>query len=122
VRAQKFPKFRYSTPTGDYNKAAHLCPKVCGQDVKRWEDWIFLFAQKHHLHVRNVVIWVVLAHDFFSGSYPIRANRIPAVGTSGVRNDTSALYGSRSSDSLADDQNMAQRHLRYIRRYCCFAV
>ncbi|KAI0053795.1 vacuolar assembling protein VPS41 [Auriscalpium vulgare] len=34
---------------GDFAKAAKLCPKVCGQDVKRWEDWIFVFAQKQHL-------------------------------------------------------------------------
>ncbi|KAI0684181.1 vacuolar protein sorting-associated protein 41 [Cytidiella melzeri] len=33
----------------EYTKAAQLCPKVCGQDVKRWEDWIFVFVQKHHL-------------------------------------------------------------------------
>jgi vacuolar protein sorting-associated protein 41 len=36
---------------GDFAKAAHLCPKVCGQDSKRWEDWIFVFAQKHQLQV-----------------------------------------------------------------------
>ncbi|PSS08839.1 hypothetical protein PHLCEN_2v3454 [Hermanssonia centrifuga] len=34
---------------GDFVKAARLCPKVCGQDVKRWEDWIFIFVQQHHL-------------------------------------------------------------------------
>ncbi|KAH9947191.1 vacuolar protein sorting-associated protein 41 [Amylocystis lapponica] len=34
---------------GDFAKAARLCPKVCGQDAKRWEDWIFVFAQKHEL-------------------------------------------------------------------------
>ncbi|KAH9928463.1 vacuolar protein sorting-associated protein 41, partial [Epithele typhae] len=34
---------------GDFEKAARLCPKVCGQDTKRWEDWIFVFAQKQHL-------------------------------------------------------------------------
>ncbi|EKM55080.1 uncharacterized protein PHACADRAFT_142974 [Phanerochaete carnosa HHB-10118-sp] len=33
----------------DYIKAARLCPKVCRQDTKRWEDWIFFFAQKHQL-------------------------------------------------------------------------
>ena len=40
---------------GDWVKAARLCPKVCGQDPKRWEDWIFLFAQKHQLQVRVVL-------------------------------------------------------------------
>ncbi|CCM00293.1 uncharacterized protein FIBRA_02323 [Fibroporia radiculosa] len=34
---------------GEFIKAARLCPKVCGQDVKRWEDWIFFFAQKLQL-------------------------------------------------------------------------
>ncbi|KAL4076442.1 hypothetical protein V8B97DRAFT_1921758 [Scleroderma yunnanense] len=34
---------------GQFAKAARLCPKVCGQDVKRWEDWIFVFAQNRHL-------------------------------------------------------------------------
>ncbi|KAI0075229.1 vacuolar assembling protein VPS41 [Panus rudis PR-1116 ss-1] len=34
---------------GDFVKAARLCPKVCGQDTKRWEDWIFVFIQKHQL-------------------------------------------------------------------------
>ncbi|KAI0068486.1 vacuolar assembling protein VPS41 [Artomyces pyxidatus] len=34
---------------GEFAKAAKLCPKVCGQDAKRWEDWIFVFAQKQHL-------------------------------------------------------------------------
>lgn len=33
----------------DFTKAARLCPKVCRQDAKRWEDWIFVFAQKHQL-------------------------------------------------------------------------
>lgn len=36
---------------GQFTKAARLCPKVCGQDVKRWEDWIFVFAQNRHLQV-----------------------------------------------------------------------
>ncbi|PCH40689.1 hypothetical protein WOLCODRAFT_117498 [Wolfiporia cocos MD-104 SS10] len=34
---------------GEFAKAARLCPKVCGQDTKRWEDWIFVFAQNHQL-------------------------------------------------------------------------
>ncbi|TCD63875.1 Vacuolar protein sorting-associated protein 41 [Steccherinum ochraceum] len=34
---------------GKYQEAAHLCPKVCGQDTKRWEDWIFVFTQQHRL-------------------------------------------------------------------------
>ncbi|KAG6883937.1 hypothetical protein C0993_002682 [Termitomyces sp. T159_Od127] len=35
---------------GDFMKAAQLAPKVCGQESKRWEDWIFIFAEKHQLH------------------------------------------------------------------------
>ncbi|KAG5324850.1 hypothetical protein C0989_011727, partial [Termitomyces sp. Mn162] len=34
---------------GDFAKAAQLTPKVCGQEPKRWEDWIFIFAEKHQL-------------------------------------------------------------------------
>lgn len=34
---------------GDFIKAASLCPKVCGQDTKRWEAWIFLFAKRSQL-------------------------------------------------------------------------
>lgn len=37
--------------TGDFTKAAKLFSKVCGQDTKRWEDWIFVFAQKQQLQV-----------------------------------------------------------------------
>ncbi|KDQ15510.1 hypothetical protein BOTBODRAFT_31824 [Botryobasidium botryosum FD-172 SS1] len=35
---------------GEFDKAAKLCPKVFGQDAQAWENWIFLFAQKDHLH------------------------------------------------------------------------
>ncbi|KIY49134.1 vacuolar protein sorting-associated protein 41 [Fistulina hepatica ATCC 64428] len=40
------------TPAGgeDFPKAARLCPKVCAQDQKRWEKWIFRFAEQRHLH------------------------------------------------------------------------
>jgi hypothetical protein len=40
------------TISGEFTKAAKLCPKVCAQDTKRWEDWIFVFAEKRRLHVR----------------------------------------------------------------------
>ncbi|KAI6097461.1 hypothetical protein F5141DRAFT_459754 [Pisolithus sp. B1] len=40
---------RYLVGEGDFVKAARLCPKVCGQDAKRWEDWIFVFAQNRNL-------------------------------------------------------------------------
>ncbi|KAJ3825366.1 hypothetical protein F5880DRAFT_1638492, partial [Lentinula raphanica] len=34
---------------GSFPKAAQFLPKVCGRDPKRWEDWIFVFAEKRHL-------------------------------------------------------------------------
>ncbi|KAI9513211.1 hypothetical protein F5148DRAFT_972283 [Russula earlei] len=39
----------YLVGEGDFTKAAKLFSKVCGQDTKRWEDWIFVFAQKQQL-------------------------------------------------------------------------
>jgi hypothetical protein len=44
---QSFPEIF----TGEFAKAAKLFSKVCGQDTKRWEDWIFVFAQKQQLQV-----------------------------------------------------------------------
>ena len=55
---QGVPCFNYrrsrclSTAIGEYEKAARLCPKVCGHDSKRWEHWIFVFAEKRQLQVR----------------------------------------------------------------------
>ncbi|KAL0581489.1 Vacuolar protein sorting-associated protein 41 [Marasmius crinis-equi] len=58
----------------EFIKAARLCPKVCGRDPKRWEHWIFMFAEKHQLHaiipfvptenprLERVVYEMVLAH------------------------------------------------------------
>ncbi|KAJ7062940.1 vacuolar assembling protein VPS41 [Mycena amicta] len=34
---------------GNFTAAARLTPKVCGRDVKRWENWIFLFQQQRQL-------------------------------------------------------------------------
>ncbi|KAF7354801.1 Vacuolar assembling protein [Mycena sanguinolenta] len=34
---------------GEYVNAARLTPKVCGNDAKRWEKWIFLFQQQKQL-------------------------------------------------------------------------
>jgi hypothetical protein len=36
---------------GNFVKAARLCPKVCAHDSKRWENWIFIFAQQRQLQV-----------------------------------------------------------------------
>ena len=55
-------------PVGEFTKAAHLCPKVCGQNVKRWEDWIFVFAQKGHI---DVGIWTL--SGFNSADYLTQA-------------------------------------------------
>lgn len=45
--------FTESIMLDKYDEAARLCPKVCGHDLKRWEDWIFVFTQKHRLQVRT---------------------------------------------------------------------
>ncbi|KAF5330256.1 hypothetical protein D9758_014441 [Tetrapyrgos nigripes] len=34
---------------GDFSKAASLTPKVCARDSKKWEHWIFAFAEKNQL-------------------------------------------------------------------------
>lgn len=59
---------------GDYARAAKLCPKVCAHDPKKWEDWIFVFVEKHQLQavipyvptdsprLDHVVYEVILAH------------------------------------------------------------
>lgn len=59
---------------GDFVKAAKLCPKVCAHDSKRWEDWIFTFAQRKqlqaiipyvptdHPQLNHVVYEMILAH------------------------------------------------------------
>ncbi|KZT70226.1 vacuolar protein sorting-associated protein 41 [Daedalea quercina L-15889] len=85
---------------GDWVKAARLCPKVCGQDAKRWEDWIFLFAQKHQLQaiipyvptesptlghlVYEMILAYFLAHDRYAllrmiKSWPKEIYDVPAV-------------------------------------------
>lgn len=51
---------------GDFTKAAKLFSKVCGQDTKRWEDWIFVFAQKQQLQVRvRAIEDNKIAHPWF---------------------------------------------------------
>ncbi|KAK7454562.1 Vacuolar protein sorting-associated protein 41 [Stygiomarasmius scandens] len=41
---------------GNFAKAASLTPKVCARDPKRWEHWIFVFAEKNRL--REVIPYV----------------------------------------------------------------
>lgn len=49
VYSSQFDRRLNRLPIGEFVKAAHLSPKVLGQDAKRWEDWVFLFAQKQQL-------------------------------------------------------------------------
>jgi hypothetical protein len=37
---------------GEYDKAAHMTPKVLGTNAVAWERWIFTFAGKSQLGVR----------------------------------------------------------------------
>jgi vacuolar protein sorting-associated protein 41 len=50
---------------GDFVKAAHLCPKVCGGDAKRWEDWIYVFASSQQLRVRSFPL--LMSSNILSG-------------------------------------------------------
>ncbi|KAF9004353.1 hypothetical protein BDQ17DRAFT_1241222 [Cyathus striatus] len=59
---------------GEYAQAARLTPKACGVDAHRWEDWIFLFADRKELQaiipyvptdnpqLDHVVYEMILAH------------------------------------------------------------
>ena len=49
--------------SGDFVKAAKLCPKVCAHDSKRWENWIFAFAQRKQLQVLEILL--VSFHEDF---------------------------------------------------------
>jgi len=44
---------------GEFMKAARLTPKVCGHDSKRWEDWIFAFADKRQLQVAMLLYMTI---------------------------------------------------------------
>ncbi|PFH49000.1 hypothetical protein AMATHDRAFT_76446 [Amanita thiersii Skay4041] len=44
---QKYIEHLFSA--GDYLKAARICSRVCGQNVQRWESWIFAFAERRQL-------------------------------------------------------------------------
>jgi hypothetical protein len=50
--------------SGQFEKAAALVPKVLGGHKKAWEDWIFLFVQKHQLPVRLAVYLFFLFHPY----------------------------------------------------------
>jgi hypothetical protein len=71
---------------GDFAKAAKLCPKVCAHDSKRWEDWIFIFAQQNQLNVchpiRKKKSMPFLTHC--SGHYSLRSHWKSSSGSSGV--------------------------------------
>lgn len=40
-----------TSPAGQFDKAAELCPKILGINAKLWEDWVFLFADKGQIGV-----------------------------------------------------------------------
>ncbi|KAF5376840.1 hypothetical protein D9757_008884 [Collybiopsis confluens] len=45
---------------GDFSKAAHFLRKICARDPKRWENWIFIFAEKRHL--QEIIPYVPTNH------------------------------------------------------------
>lgn len=63
----------------EFSKAARLCPKVCSHSPQKWEEWVFVFAQKQQLEhiiplvpidnprlspiVYNLMLAWFLAHD-----------------------------------------------------------
>jgi len=67
------PGLKY--PVGEFAKAARLCPKVCGQNVKRWEDWIFVFAQKGQIDVGICTLTCSTRLMTLAGHNPLCANR-----------------------------------------------
>lgn len=70
--------------TDEYDKAAGLCSKVCGHDAKRWEDWIFTFAERRQLQaiipyvpidtptLDRVVYDMIMAH-FLAHDHQVRS-------------------------------------------------
>ncbi|KDN51156.1 hypothetical protein RSAG8_00785, partial [Rhizoctonia solani AG-8 WAC10335] len=85
---------------GEYDKAAHLTPKVLGTDAVSWERWIFTFAGKNQLgsiapfvpthdpQLGHVVYEMILGHMLGSSqesllrtikSWPTNIYDIPAV-------------------------------------------
>ena len=89
-------------------KAARLCPKVLGQDTKRWEDWIFTFTQKNQLQViipyiptesprlSHLVYEMVLAH-FLVSDRQVSHSRL----------DSRHIANFFSEDITEDDQGVA---------------
>ncbi|KAE9406995.1 hypothetical protein BT96DRAFT_963264 [Gymnopus androsaceus JB14] len=45
---------------GSFPKAAQFLPKICARDPKRWEHWIFVFAEKRHL--QSIIPYVPTTH------------------------------------------------------------
>lgn len=86
---------------GDFVKAARLCPKVCGQDTKRWEDWIFVFAQKHQLQVLLLAESVDVVHaDHRPGDHSLHPHGIPYSWAIGLRNSPDLLPCARSTGAF----------------------
>ncbi|KAK4056323.1 Vacuolar protein sorting-associated protein 41 [Microbotryomycetes sp. JL221] len=57
-----------------FEKAAKACPKILGINAKRWEDWVFLFAERGHLDelLRTIRLW---PHDIYEATAVIHAVR-----------------------------------------------
>jgi hypothetical protein len=77
-------------------KAARLSPKVCAHDQKRWEDWIFVFAEKHQLQVSDDLGTVVATTYFIAGYNPFCADRISKARSPSIRDDACPFPNTRS--------------------------
>ena len=78
---------------GDFRKAARLCPNVCGQDAKSWEDWIFMFAEQKQLQVRRDLGFFVPVGPKFTGYYSVCADRVATAWPLSIRDDTCVFSG-----------------------------
>ena len=98
---------------GSFAKAARLCPKVCAQDAKRWEDWIWVFAQKQHLQVCCLLLSngdVVDERGLFVDYHTIRTDRFTAAGSSRLRDDARPFPQPRSKRECSLLLSCSQTH------------
>ena len=90
--------------SGDFVKAAKLCPKVCAHDSKRWENWIFAFAQRKQLQVQeNLTFFLKKKSEFhccFLGNHPLRTHRPTSTRPRRLRNDSRPFPLARSRSML----------------------
>jgi hypothetical protein len=75
--------------SGDFVKAAKLCPKVCAHDPKRWENWIFAFAQRKQLQVQENLSFSKKSefHFYFLGNHTLRTHRPTSTRPRRLRDD-----------------------------------